>query len=168
VKDENLKRKKKNLLNLDKYETERISISIRDSNTSTEVNKLITDIATENLKKDFLRRWWCNSYNLPPTDKRLLAYTREELMIEYMEYAIDNELIVLGKGSKPAELIEVNGEKIYKTGIDIFDEDEMRWANQKSIKELLEEQKAKEEAEAFDKESTNILDDIKEKVRKDK
>lgn len=32
-----------------------------------------------------LIKWWTSKYQLPPTDERLLAYTLEDLLIEYYE-----------------------------------------------------------------------------------
>ncbi len=32
-----------------------------------------------------MRRWWCKKYTLPPTSPLFLAYTAEELWIEYFE-----------------------------------------------------------------------------------
>jgi hypothetical protein len=33
----------------------------------------------------FLVRWWSKKYNLPPTDPRYLAYTQEDLLLEFYE-----------------------------------------------------------------------------------
>lgn len=41
--------------------------------------------ARSNLQHERLRRWWCKKYNLPPTDPRYLAYTREQLFVEFLE-----------------------------------------------------------------------------------
>ena len=42
-------------------------------------------IAKTNLKLDFLRRYVCKKYQMPPTDPRYLAFTPEELWLEYLE-----------------------------------------------------------------------------------
>lgn len=42
-------------------------------------------LALEQLQSDWLRRWWCKKYSAPPTDYRYLAYTQEQLVVEYLE-----------------------------------------------------------------------------------
>jgi len=46
--------------------------------------------AQRRLQTEVLRRWWCKKYNAPPTDPRYQAYTIEELILEYLEDAIED------------------------------------------------------------------------------
>jgi len=42
-------------------------------------------LARKTLDTQWLRRWWCKKYTLPPTDPRYGAYTDEELLLEFFE-----------------------------------------------------------------------------------
>lgn len=95
----------------------------------------MVEIADRNIKRDYLRRWWCKKYSLPPNDYRFLSYSLESLLIEFLEDAIDDEII-------DPENIEAmsnvrrrmyRGTEIYETGSKIFDAEERRWAEQKSL-----------------------------------
>ncbi len=100
------------------------------------VSKTIFRIAKSNIESDVLRRWWCSHYNLPPTDPRLVAYTLEELAIEYMEYMIDNDLLILGDDGEPVELTEIDGTKVYKTSDPEWSAFEEKWAKGPTFDEI--------------------------------
>lgn len=46
-------------------------------------------LAKQRIENEVLRRWFCKKYGIPPTDQRYLDYTPEELLLEYLEDAIE-------------------------------------------------------------------------------
>jgi hypothetical protein len=48
-------------------------------------------VAAARVRTEGLQRWWCKKYNRPRKDPLLAEYTPEELMIEYLEDAIEND-----------------------------------------------------------------------------
>ena len=75
-------------------------------------------------------RYLMKKYNLPKTDPRLLAYTPEDAILEYLEDAIENDKIPTGSDGKPMRKIMYRGTEIYKTGDPMFDAFEREWAEQ--------------------------------------
>lgn len=110
-------------------------------------------------------------YNAPPTDPRLLAYTSEELEVEFLEYAIDNDIIEPGAGDNPAIVEMVGGIEVLRTGIKEFDEDEEWLRSQgdatKSLHDLVAE-KMKKDREAAKAQEENMLKDIAALVLKER
>jgi hypothetical protein len=90
----------------------------------------IYDIAKKSLEDDHLIRYFCKKYNTPPTDDRLQSYTYEEMIIEYLADAIEEDRIELGVGGKPVKKIMHHGVEIQQTGSAMFDKLEREWAEQ--------------------------------------
>lgn len=90
----------------------------------------ILEKARENVEKDHLRIYLCKKYNMPQTDPRLLAYTPEMALIEYVEDAIIEERLPIGMDGKPIRKIRHKGVEIYQTGDPMFDAFEREWAEQ--------------------------------------
>ena len=88
------------------------------------------NLARDRLKTDFLRRWWCKKYVAPPTDPRYLAYTPEELWVEYLEDIYERN---------PAALREfdVQEDTVLQTGDKEIDEIERRLAEGEDPDEVL-------------------------------
>jgi len=89
---------------------------------------LLNNIAKRNLKRDFLRRWWCKKYNLPPTDERFLRYTLPELIIEFYEDVIEekgdaneNEIQQFVEQMDMAKRYTEDGTVYYETGDEFID-----------------------------------------------
>lgn len=51
--------------------------------------RVLRAAAGSRLRTEWLQRWWCKKYNRPRKDPLLNEYTLEELMIEYLEDAIE-------------------------------------------------------------------------------
>jgi len=90
----------------------------------------IYEIAKKSLKDDHLIRYFCDKYNIPPTDKRIHLYTYEEMIIEYLADAVEQDRIELGVGGKPVKKIMHHGVEIPQTGSAVFDKLEREWAEQ--------------------------------------
>lgn len=137
-----------------------IKVRLSETGEGATVSKTLFRIACDNLKRDHLRRWWCKLYNRPPTDPLLLAYTLEELTVEHLEYALDQDLIEIGKDGNPV-VIETtpDGAEVARTGFEDWDEEEERWAKQRPLSELLAEKAAQEAAEDG-KGDDNILPEL--------
>lgn len=107
-----------------------IALHTKKGDSETLIPELLYDMASDNIKSDFLRRWWTKKYNLPPTDKRLHAYTIEALTVEFLEDAIENGTIFKGADDKPYRIGTHKGVKIYKTGFERWDKLEEEWASE--------------------------------------
>lgn len=58
-----------------------------------------------------LRRWWCRKYNLPPTHEAFLAYTEEELLVEFYEdYYEEHKAEALEVGAVEGDVQFVTGD----------------------------------------------------------
>lgn len=91
-----------------------------------------------------MRRWWCKKYQLPPTSPLYLAYTREQLFIEFMEDIYENP----PPGGVPLDL---GDHLVFKTGDPVVDKWEEQYARGEmpDLDALLTpEETAKLEAEA--------------------
>jgi hypothetical protein len=133
-----------------------ITLALKGTEKKSKIPAVLYDIASENLQRNSLRRWWCAKYSRPPTDPLLAAYTEHELVVEYLEDLIDEGKVITGADGKPAEVIEHKGESIYKVGFEEWDEAERRWAEQRPIEELV--------AELNESNSDNVLDSIKKEA----
>lgn len=101
-------------------------------------SRVIFEAARDNLTKDAARRWWCNRYNLPPTDPRLGAYTDVELLIEWAEWALDNKLVTVDSDGVPPEKVVVNGIEINDPKDEKWASKERSWAESPTFDELNE------------------------------
>lgn len=87
---------------------------------------LLRSVAAQRLKREWLQRWWCKRYNRP-RHERLDDYTMEELMVEYLEDAIE-----MDPGEAfPLHVLE-NGIQFRGTGDAVIDELEKQIATGKS------------------------------------
>jgi hypothetical protein len=84
------------------------------------------------LKTQFVRRWWCKKYNLPPTDARYLAYTAEDLLLELYEDLHEKNPAFRVEG----ELDEAP--ELEPTGDDLADEIERRLDRGEDVEDLLD------------------------------
>jgi len=84
----------------------------------------------------------------------------EELTVEHLEYALDQDLIEIGKDGNPV-VIETtpDGAEVARTGFEDWDEEEERWAKQRPLSQLLAE-KAAQEAGEDGKGDDNILPEL--------
>lgn len=90
----------------------------------------VYEIAKRSLDEDHFIRYFCKKYCIPPTDKRIHAYTYEEMIIEYLADAIEEGRIELGVGGKPVKKVMHHGVEIEQTGSAVFDQLEREWAEQ--------------------------------------
>ena len=88
------------------------------------------------MQVDFIRRWWCKKYNLPPTDDRLLKYTPEELLLEFYEDAYERKPNIQLPGDEELDAIEEP--EIAATGDPLVDEIEKRLARGEDVEDLLD------------------------------
>lgn len=117
-------------------EVDKVHVYVKGSEKPAEVSRVLLKVASENRNADFLRIWWCDKYKIPPTDPRLAAYTQHELLIEYLEHAIENDIIMIDPEGNAVEVVELDGEQILRTGNPQFDADERAWARQRPLDEL--------------------------------
>lgn len=61
----------------------------------------LREIAASNLKIDYVRRYVCKKYMMPPTDPRYLAMTPEQLWLEYLEDALETDADKLNRMLDP-------------------------------------------------------------------
>lgn len=95
------------------------------------------------MQTQFLRRWWCKKYQLPPTDERFLAYTTEDLVIEMYEdlYEKKPDLIIPdGDDDQPEDDVDVE-----ESGDPLMDEFNRRLAKGESVDDLWELLEPKDE-----------------------
>lgn len=115
------------------------------------------------MKRDYLRRWWCSKYNLPSTDPRLSAYLPDELMIEFLEDHIDDELFELDKDGDPAIVtVDEYGIDTLETGVAELDED-FKWLAEERRKSI-EMRKSR----STQKGEQNVLPDLLNLVKQEK
>lgn len=96
------------------------------------------DAAKEQLKTCHLERYFCKKYNMPPTDQRYLAYTPEDLIMEYVMDAIEDDRIELDVEGKPAKKVRYKGEEITEIGSEIWDQLERDWVDQGDSDEVID------------------------------
>ncbi|MBU1082763.1 MAG: hypothetical protein KKB59_20000, partial [Spirochaetes bacterium] len=81
------------------------------------------------LEEEALQRYICNKYSMPPTDPRLLAYTVELMMLEFVADAIEDNKLIAGADGMPARKVLYKGEEIYETGDPEWDAMEREWVD---------------------------------------
>lgn len=77
----------------------------------------LREIAAARLKAEPLQFWWMQKYNRPYKDPLLQTYTIEELQIEYLMYAIDED---------PAYAVPKGANVQFRTGDKLID----KWEEQ--------------------------------------
>ncbi len=91
-----------------------------------------------------LRRWWVEKYRLPPTSAEYLAYTAEDLLVEFFEdhFAAHPEQELRRK------VHERSGQPYYVTGDPLIDkwEREIAEGNEPDLDEALTDAQRAEEA----------------------
>jgi len=97
---------------------------------------------------------------MPPTDIRLLAYTLDEMYLEYVADAIEDERIELGVDGMPAKRVMYKGEEITQTGSELFDRLEREWIDQDDYvldqdEDILQELSSRETIPDVDEEIEN-------------
>jgi hypothetical protein len=103
----------------------------------------IFQAAKNSLKENHFIRYFCEKYSIPPTDERIHAYTYEDMVIEYLADAIEQDRIELGVGGKPVKKVIHHGVEITQTGSAVFDQLERDWAEQ-DVKRLQKPEHIKE------------------------
>jgi hypothetical protein len=65
-----------------------------------------------------------------------MRYTIDELTVEYLENALETDVILTDADGELVEVEEKGGTTVFKTGFDEWDEEEKAWAEQESLEEL--------------------------------
>lgn len=103
--------------------------------------RLLRRVAAARVRSEQLERWWCKKYNRPRKDPLLAEYTPEELMIEYLEDAID----VDPSQEFPRDTRE-SGRYVHRTGDAVVD----KWQEQAASGEAIDFSEAFGGAEEFE------------------
>lgn len=101
-----------------------------DRNSRKAIPDELFDAAKESLEENFLQRYFCKKYSMPPTDERLGLYTIEEMLIEYVADAIEDDRIPIGADGRPIRKVMYKGTEIIESGSPLFDAYEREWAEQ--------------------------------------
>jgi hypothetical protein len=87
-------------------------------------------VAKAYLEKEKLTRYLCKKYSMPMTDPRLSAYLPEEMLLEFVADAIEDDSIELDTDGKPVRYVKHRGVDVMQTGDAVFDALEREWAEQ--------------------------------------
>lgn len=152
--------KKSQKRNKDKHLYEdTVNVKLTKVDDTIPVSLKLFRIASKNVSRDFLRRWWCDHYNLPPTDSRLGIYTMDELMVEWLENMIDKEAFEVDVNGDPAIVtIDEDGVEELETGDEEFDED-MRWLAEERRK-TIRSMKVRDLKDKSTEEGKNVLENL--------
>ena len=88
------------------------------------------DAAKEWGEDNVIMLYICDKYNMPPTDPRLLAYTQDQMLLEYIHDGIKEDRFILGSDGRPVRKVRYHGVEIYETGDKMWDDMEKEWADQ--------------------------------------
>lgn len=131
-------------------------------------DKTIPDVvfaaAKEHLKRDYILRYFMKKYSLPRTDPRLLAYTYEDMLVEMVADAIEDDRIEMGVDGRPVRKTMRAGVEITKTGSPIFDAMEEEWADGVPDRKSIKPQEVFPDDNEFPDE-VNFLDEIEKRMR---
>jgi len=125
------------------------------------------DAAQDHLKNDHVLRYFMKKYNLPRTDPRLTDYTFEDMLVEMIADAIEDERLELGVDGRPVRKVVHKGVEITKTGSPVFDAMEEEWADGQSSDRDKIKQKAVEAFPDDDEfpDEVDLLSAIEERMR---
>lgn len=96
----------------------------------------------------------------------ILEYTWEEMLIEFIADAIEEERIEVGVGGRPVKKLKIKGVEVTQTGSKVFDALEREWADQ-DFGENTDDQFLPPEDGDEVPDGTDILEAINEQMRKD-
>lgn len=88
------------------------------------------EAAKRYLEQEKLTRYLSKKYTMPMTDPRLQAYLPEEMLLEFVADAIEDDHIELDVDGKPVRYVKHQGVEIVETGDSVFDALEREWAEQ--------------------------------------
>lgn len=123
-------RDRKNLRHLQSPQSE------DDEEIISEIPDELFEAAQEYLEDNFLLRYLSKKYSIPPNDSRLQAYTHEEMIVEFVADAIEDDRLDVGAEGKPIKKVLYKGVEITKTGSPVFDQLEREWAEQEVGQEI--------------------------------
>lgn len=95
--------------------------------------------ALSRLQSDWLRRWWCKKYCAPQTDPRYLAYTQEQLVIEYLEDKYEENSTCFFEKDPDGETLLQDERVSAPTGDEDVDEVSRLIASGKTAEEIMDD-----------------------------
>lgn len=103
---------------------------------------------------------------MPPHHPLIQEYTWEEMLIEFVADAIEDERIEVGVGGRPVKKLMHKGIEVVQTGSKIFDDLELEWADQDVGEDDEEFEFLPPEDEDEIPDGADLLETIGEQMRK--